>query len=51
MYQFENYVKKMKAVKLNKVKIEKQIGLPSKKVKRETLKIEGLKLIKYKEFK
>ncbi len=50
VYQFENYVKKMKAVKLNKVKIEKQIGLPSKKVKRETLKIEGLKLIKYKEF-
>lgn len=50
VYQFENYVQKMKAVKLNKVKIEKQVGRPSKKVKKETLKIEGLKLIKYKAF-
>lgn len=49
-YEFENYVKKMKAVKPNKVKIAKQIGMPTKKVKKETLKIEGLKLIKYKAF-
>lgn len=47
--EFEEYVIKLKQRKLIKTKINKQIGIQKNKVKKEILKINETKLIKYKE--
>ena len=47
--EFEKYVIKLKQKKLNKIKINKKIGIQKNKVRKEILKINETRLIKYKE--